>query len=384
MLPVSAVNPTPTFVRRLNLKRALVVSVVALGGLGIGLQFSSAVEGQGPPPDSPARVAMQAAMAKQLELEKNTPQLQVTEEVLKLVVPGHTIGETVGVAKDSKGRFFVFSRSGTQGIARGGTAAELFEFDQDLKFVKQWGPGNYAASYAHAVRVDKYDNVWAVDEGANMILKFSPDAQVAMVLGRKPESIDYLEVHLEFGEKIENQHPDGRGNSFGRPTDVAWDSKDNIFVSDGYFNSRVVKIAKDGTFVKAVGSYGSGPNQFNLPHTIAVDNKDLVYVGDRGNRRIQVFDNDLNPVKIISTVGAPWGFCTTKPAPGEKQYLFSGDSGGKLYKIDVATGEMVGWAQTSQGLGQAGCLVHQLVCDSEKVLYKGDCSTWKVEKITFK
>lgn len=367
------------------MKRIALVSVVMLGVLGAFLLLRSVPgQAQAPAPGAAARAETQAKIAKQLEVEKATPQLQVTEEVIPLVVPGHTIGETVGVAKDSKGRFFVFSRSGTAGIARGGTAAELFEFDQNMKFVKQWGEGNYAASYAHAVRVDKYDNVWAVDEGANMLLKFNPQAQITMVLGRKPESIDYLETHIEFGEKIENQHPDGRGNAFGRPTDVAWDSKDNIYISDGYFNSRVVKVAKDGTFVKAVGSYGSGPNQFNLPHTIAVDNKDNVYVGDRGNRRIQVFDTELTPVKMIETVGAPWGFCTTKPAAGEKQYLFSGDATGKIYKIDVATGAMVGWAQTSQGLGQAGCLVHQLVCESDKVLIKGDCSTWKVEKITFK
>lgn len=365
------------------MKRALIVGVVMLAGIGVYLQLG-VVLGQAPPPGSPARAQLDAAIARQLELEKKTPQLQVSEEVIPLVVPGHTIGETVGVAKDSKGRFFVFSRSGTAGIARGGTAAELFEFDQNMKFVKQWGEGNYAASYAHAVRVDRYDNVWAVDEGANMILKFSPQAQVMMVLGRKPESIDYLERFLEFGEKTEDKNPVGGRGTYGRPTDVAWDSKDDIYISDGYLNSRVVKVSKDGTFQKAVGTYGSGPNQFNTPHTIAVDNKDLVYVGDRGNRRIQVFDTNLNPVKMISTVGAPWGFCTTKPAAGAKQYLFSGDSNGKIYKIDVATGDMIAWAQTSQGLGQSGCLVHQLVCETDTVLYKGDCSTWKVEKITFK
>src|SRR4029450_977700 len=109
--------------------------------------------------------------AKQLGLEKQTPGLQWAEEVLPLVIPNHTIGEAVGVAKNSKGHLFVFTRSGNVGPARGATASQLFEFDQNLKFVKQWGPDNYAASFAHTVRVDKYDNVWMTDEGSNMIVK---------------------------------------------------------------------------------------------------------------------------------------------------------------------------------------------------------------------
>src|SRR5437867_3571681 len=93
----------------------------------------------------------QARQKLQLELEAETPKLQITEEVLPLTVPGHTIGETEGVSKNSKGHLFVYSRTGTSGSSRGGTAAELFEFDEKLKFVKLWGPDNYAASFAHTV-----------------------------------------------------------------------------------------------------------------------------------------------------------------------------------------------------------------------------------------
>jgi len=364
-------------------KRFITVFMVMLLGVvgyaqreGGGAQAPAPAAGRGPSPEQ------QAALAKQDALEKSTPQLQITEEVLKLAVPGHTIGEATGVTKDSKGHLYVFTRSGNSGPARGATASQIFEFDQNYKFVKQWGQDMYGSSFAHTVRVDKYDNLWATDEGANMVIKFAPSGLVSMVLGRKPEAIDYLERFLQRGEKDEERFPVGSAGTFNRPTDVTWDTQDNIFVSDGYGNSRVAKMGKDGTWVKALGTRGAGPNQFNTPHGITSDAKGNIYVADRGNRRIQVFDPDLNPVKILTNVAAPWSVCTT-PASQGPQYLFSGDGTGKIYKLDMQ-GNLVGWAQTSLGHGQSGCLVHELHCESENVIYKGDCSTWTVEKITIK
>jgi hypothetical protein len=315
--------------------------------------------------------------AKQAALEKNTPQLKVTEEVLKLTIPGQTIGEAVGVAKNSRGHLFVFTRTGKTATVKGSAASMLFEFDPSLKFVKEWGPNNYAAGFAHTVRVDREDNIWMVDEGSNMVVKYRPDASVAMTLGRKEEPLDWLERFVEEGNKLEGTPP-ARPGVFNRPTDVAWDTQGNIFVSDGYNNSRVAKFDKNGNWVKAIGDRGSNPNQFNTPHGITSDAKGNIYVADRGNRRVQVYDPDLNPVRIIEGMGAPWTVCTT---PGATQYLFSGDGNGKIYKFSL-DGKLIGWAQTSLNHGQSGCLIHELHCESETVLYKGDCSTWTVEKIT--
>ena len=340
-------------------------AVIGAGTLRVKAQFGN----------SPEAVA---ARQKQLELEKTISQLNITEEHLTLVVPGHTIGETEGVSKNSKGHLFVYSRTGTGGSARGGTAAELFEFDQNLKFVKQWGPGNYAASFAHSVRVDKYDNVWMVDEGSGMIVKFDPAGNVRMTLGRKPEAIDYLERFTERGEKITERYPVGNMGTFNRETDIAWDAQDNAFVSDGYGNSRVVKIAKDGTWVKAVGTHGNSQDQFSTPHGIAVD-KDagLVYVADRANLRIQVYDTDLNYKKTITGVAMPWSVQVTP------KYIYSGDGTGKIYQLDH-NGKLLGWAQTGLGMGQTGCIIHELYAESDNVLYRGSCSEWDVEKITIK
>ena len=210
--------------------------------------------------------------AKQAALEKETPKLTVTEEVLRLNIPGQTIGEAVGVAKNAAGNLFVFSRTGKTAQVKGSAASMLFEFDPSLRFVKEWGPNNYAAGFAHTVRVDKEQNVWMVDEGSNMVVKYRPDGTVAMVLGRKEEPLDWLEKFAEEGDHLESTPP-ARNGVFNRPTDVTWDTQGNIFVSDGYNNSRVAKFTKDGAWVKAIGERGAAPNQFNTPHGITSDDK---------------------------------------------------------------------------------------------------------------
>src|SRR6478672_6916459 len=123
-----------------------------------------------------AQISTRQQQEEQDAIDAKTPKLNYKEEVLQLLVPGFTMGETVGVDVNSQNHVFVYSRTNPQGIARGGTAAMLWEFNQDGTFAKEWGPHNYAASFAHSVRVDKHDNVWQVDVGSGMIVKYSPQA----------------------------------------------------------------------------------------------------------------------------------------------------------------------------------------------------------------
>ena len=328
----------------------------------------------------------QAAAAAQAQLEASVPQIPFDATVLPLDPAGHTIGETEGVALNSKRHLFVYTRSGNNGPARGGQAAELFEFDQNGKYVKEWGQNAYGFSFAHAVKVDKNDNVWVVDEGSNMVMKFNPQGLVTMVLGRKDEAIDYLERFLEEARHIDPAANSavgagaGRGGTFARPTDVTWDNDGNILVADGYDNSRVAKFTKDGEFVKTIGSRGPAAGQFNTPHTIASDAKGNIYVGDRGNSRIQVFDPDLNPVRIISNVRAPWAVCISPPNAQGQQFLYSADAGGKIYKDDLE-GHMLGWfGTTGKKVGQF-YWAHEMHCVSENELYVGEAQNWRVQHV---
>ena len=359
---------------------ALVALIGAATYAQLGGQAQAPAGGRTPSPEQ------QAALAAQTALEAKTPQIKYKAESLPLMPTGHTIGETEGVALDSRKHLFVFTRSGNAGPARGAQASELFEFDALNNFVKEWGPNSYGFSFAHAIRFDSEGNLWAVDEGANMVTKFNKKGLVTMVLGRKDEAIDYLEKYLEEGHH--NDPADvtrvgagaGRGGSFARPTDITWDTKGNIFVADGYDNSRVVKFTKDGDFVKSLGSRGTAPGQFNTPHTITSDAKGNIYVGDRGNNRIQVFDPDLNPVRIISNVRAPWAVCITPPDTTGKQFLYSSDAGGKIYKLDLE-GNMLGWfGQTGKKVGDF-YWVHEMHCVSENELYVGEAQNWRIQHL---
>ena len=361
--------------RRDLLKTAPALSVFAAGGM------MSAGPAQLVP--SPADKAEQEA------IEKEVPEMRVTDEFLRLSVPGHTMGQTVGVSGALNGHLFVYSRTNPRGIARGGQAAMLWEFDEKYEFVKEWGPNNYAASFAHSVRVDKEGNVWQVDEGSGMIVKYDSEGLPVFWLGRTPEAIGYLETYLEHAgagyERLKDNpepvHPVGRIGTFNRPTDVTWDSEGNIYVSDGYGNSRIVKISSAGKWLKTVGTYGSGQDQFITPHGICADSQNNIYVADRGNRRVQVYNADLKNQRTIYHVASPWSVVVN---PGSPEYLFCCDGvTGKIYKFDL-NGKMLGWAQTSLGRGMddTGDLAHMMSAVSANVLYIGSASLWAVQKIT--
>jgi DNA-binding beta-propeller fold protein YncE len=317
--------------------------------------------------------------------------------------PDLYLGEPSGVAVNSKKHIFVFNRGNSTGPAYGATAAQVLEFGPDGKYIREIGHNLYAWSYAHTVRVDKDDNLWAVDKGSDMVIKFDPEGRVAMVFGRKKEASDEGAAPWT---RVNPPRPAVDGQ-FRQPTDVTWDPEGNIFISDGYINSRVAKYDKNGDWVKSWGDRGTEPGQFNLPHSIAADARGNIYVADRENSRIQVFDHDGNFLKMIKIdipappdarvwmgnaftpqnppagsrrPGSPWAICIT-PGPGT-QYLYSADSyPGRVYRLTL-DGKVLGMlGTTGRQIKQFGW-IHEMACPSENELYVAEILNWRVQKLT--
>jgi len=320
--------------------------------------------------------------------------------------PGMNFGEVPGVAVDSKGNVYVFTRNTgaatgvpSSGNAFGSTAAQLLEFNAKGEFMREIGKGLYAWAFAHSVRIDKEDNIWAVDVGSNMVVKLNQAGRVLRVFGRKPEA------HSEGARPVERTNPPAPpvDGLFRLPTDVAFDSKGNTYITDGYVNSRVAKYDKDGAWVMTWGTPGTGEGQFRLPHAVAIDRNDNVYIGDRSNHRVQVFDTEGKFLRMFSVnvpvppgtrpvygdiptgealtqaIGAPQALCIT---PGPNQVMFLGESTfpGRLFKVTLE-GKVLGV------IGKAGPRlkefsgIHGLACPSENEVYVAENANWRVQKL---
>jgi len=340
--------------------------------------------------------------------------------------PDINFGEIAGVAVNSKGHVFVFSRGNSSGPSYMATAAQLLEFDATGKFIREIGKNLYAWSYAHAVKIDKQDNIWVVDKGSDTILKMNPEGRVEYVFGRKGEASHYqvppdtastlsgilrragLDTKPLTPAGPRNPPPVHQDGYFNQPTDVAWDAQGNAYFSDGYVNSRVAKVSARGEWLQSWGSLGPGPGQFDTPHGVAVAPNGDVYVADRGNRRVQIFDQSgkfLRQFTIDAPVpadakaaigaaprpdqlstgslapGAPDALCMT---PGPNPVIFTIDLfPGRIYKVSL-DGKVLGvYGKSGKNLGEFGW-GHAIACPSENEIWVGELLNWRVQKLVVK
>ncbi len=342
------------------------------------------------------------------------------------------LGEVGGVATNSRGDVFVYTRTGhpTMSMATARpfvhSGSRLFQFDRAGKFTREIGQGVYGFLFAAQVRVDPQDNLWVVDEMSSMVMKFDPQGRVAFLLGRTAEGIQNpgrpagpgggggegggrgAEGGGRGGE------PGGRGaeaagrgaqggagrgggapgagaqsDLFSRPTDVAWDAQGNVFVADGRGNNaRVAKFSKDGVFVKSWGQRGNAPGQFASVDSIAVDAQGNVYAADAGNSRIQVFDNNGTFKTEIKNVGNAQAICIT---PGANQVLYVSnsnppndlDTAGEIYKMKL-DGSLIGkFGRAGKAPKEFGT-VNAIDCRTENTLYVGEVVNFRVQKLTIR
>jgi DNA-binding beta-propeller fold protein YncE len=331
---------------------------------------------------------------------QSVPEIAFDSAANPLALPDDIyLGEAAGVATNSKGDIFVYTRTGhptvSLGTARGFMhgGSRLFQFDRTGKFVREIGRDTYAFMFAQQVRIDPQDNVWIVDQMTNTIIKFDPEGQVALILGRKAES-NPIPARGPGAGGVPIPPPaagelPGAGRPtdiFSRPTDVAWDAAGNIYVADGVGNQRVAKFDHNGVFIKSWGSKGTEPGQFATARAIAIDAQGNIYVADSGNKRIEVFDGNGTFKTQITNVGAPQALCIT---PGPNQMLYASNSNppndidvaGEIYKLKL-DGTIVGKFGKAGRTPKEFNFVNAIDCRSENTLYVGEIGNLRVQKVT--
>jgi DNA-binding beta-propeller fold protein YncE len=273
-------------------------------------------------------------------------------------------GQMPGVAVDEHDQVWVFTRADPP----------VQIYDSRGNFVRAWGHGLVGKS--HHLKIDHEGMIWLTDIEHHVVMRCTPEGELLMQLGTKGEA--------------------GNDEShFDRPTDVAVSPTGEVFVSDGYGNNRIVHFDKDGNFVKSWGRLGPGPGEFNLPHGIAMDSQGLLYVADRNNVRVQVFDQSGKFLDQWQNVIVPWGFavskndeiwvCGSSPMPWRDEEALGCPPKDQVFMKFATSGKLLElWTipKGEDGKERPGELnwVHALAIDSQGNIYAGDIIGQRVQK----
>jgi DNA-binding beta-propeller fold protein YncE len=261
---------------------------------------------------------------------------------------GLNLGECSGVAVDKSDNVWVFNRG----------SHPVIEFDRNGKMLQAWN--DVPVKSSHGIRVDPEGNIWLIDVAGHKVLKMSPSGHVLMVLGA---------VGGATGDQNAKY-------AFNRPTNVGFGADGSFFITDGYGNSRIAKYTKDGEYITQWGSKGTGDNQFNIVHDIAIDKAGKLYIADRENDRIQIFDQSGKFLGKWPNLGAAWGLVYI---PGDNAFFLSDGANDQIIKLD-ANGKILG-KLGSHGKGPGKLhYPHSLAVDSTGALYVAEVLNWRVQK----
>lgn len=265
---------------------------------------------------------------------------------------GWNLGECTGVDVDPNDNVWVFNRG----------PHPVIQFHKDGAMMRAWT--EVPVTSAHGLRLDPDGNVWLADVGGHAIMKFNPSGRLLMVItnaGKRPGDNDSK-------------------YAFNQPSSLAFTPAGSFYVSDGYGNSRVVHYSKNGEYVRHWGKKGAADGEFDLVHDVALDSRGRVYVADRSNSRIQVFDADGRFLEKWTHVGQPWGLYYAKKEDA-------------LYMCDGLNNRVVKLGTDGKLLGKLGSFgkipghfdfAHHLAVDSEGSIYVVEIKNWRVQKFALK
>ena len=281
-----------------------------------------------------------------LLVPETAPPLDYVPVAQAVTLPaGTTMGATAAVAFDARGHLYV--------LARGGTS--FFEFDPAGAYVRSFGEPMVRA---HGLRIDREGNLWATDVGAHTVMKFTPKGELLLTLGVKGQAGAWDEA---AGERKLNQ-----------PNDIAIAANGDVFVAQGHTpgltrgDARVLKFDRTGRFIKSWGGKGKGPGQFDVAHGVAIDAKGLLWVMDRENQRIQVFDAEGTFVREMKYAGLPCSVDIGK----EHVYMVNGFAG-QLLQLDLNGKVLAATGRPGTALGEFG-EAHFLAVSPRNELFVAD------------
>jgi DNA-binding beta-propeller fold protein YncE len=252
-------------------------------------------------------------------------------------------GAATGVDVDAQDNVYVLHRN---------EAMPIMVFDRNGKFLRSWGQGLFKTT--HFLHVDPFGFVWVTDRGDMQAFKFSPEGKLMMTLGKK-------------GITGDNTSQD----TFNGMADVAVAKNGDVFIADGEGpNTRVAKFSGEGKFIDWWGGKGTGPGQFDVPHSIAIDSKGRVYVADRSNNRIQIFDENGKFLNQWTNFGTPWGLFIK----GDLIYAVDGTANNRLLIAGIEDGKV---RETIGGLNNATAVT----VDSHGAIYVGEVNGTNVKKL---
>lgn len=261
---------------------------------------------------------------------------------------GWNFGECSGVATDKQDNVWVFNRG----------AHPVMQFDRAGKFLQAWPDIKIISS--HGIRVDAEGNIWLIDVKGHVVVKCNTEGRVLMILGNRQ------------GIAGNNDSKD----AFNEPTGIAFDKQGNLYISDGYVNARVIKFNKDGEYITHWGKKGTGDGEFNLAHDVCLDSQERVYVADRTNQRVQIFDKDGKFLGKWTDIGAPWGLAYS--AKENCIYMCDGLNN-RIVKLNLE-GQVLGTLSSYGKVPGKLDFVHNIALDSTGAMYVAEIKNWRVQK----
>ncbi len=272
---------------------------------------------------------------------------QVIKDWAKLP-KGWNFGECSGVAVDKQDNVWVFNRG----------SHPVIQLDRQGNFLQAWPDIKIVSS--HGVRVDAEGNIWLIDVKGHVVIKCSPEGRVLMILGNRQ------------GTAGNNDSKD----AFNEPTGIAFGANGDLYISDGYINARVIKFNRDGEYITHWGRKGTGDGEFNLVHDVCLDSQERVYVADRTNQRVQIFDSTGKFLGKWTDVGAPWGLAYSR----KENCIYMADGlNNRVLKLSL-DGQVQGVLGSYGKVPGKFDFVHNITLDSTGAIYVAEIKNWRVQK----